>query len=655
MSWAYNAFAMKPKYLCASVFASLLTAALACNSGPAPVAVQSVPTQSIATKPPLALSATSLPTSAPTTAPSSPAAWAMKESLAYLASDELEGRGLDTPGINLAAAFIAGDFHGADLKPLPGMADYFQRFDMTTADGVAPETTLTVNGKTLSLKEDYNPLSFTAEKAFDAPAVFVGYGITSKEHDYDDYAGIDVKGKVAVAWRFEPVDKDGKSKFAKDGWSDLAPLGEKAKNAAEHGAVALVLVNPPLFKGMDTLLPFAREFMGATAAIPIIHLKRTVGDLIIQQGTGVEPKALQEQIDEKPSPKSLALKNSKISGKVAVKRTIRQLKNVIACLPGSGPHADEYVIVGGHYDHLGHGGFGSLSPKSREIHHGADDNGSGTAAVLELAQEYGGRARAGNLPPRTIVFVAFTAEEEGLIGSAHFVSHPPLPLDKVVAMVNLDMVGRLREETLYIGGSGTAPSLERILAEADHGSPIKIKDIGKGGRGPSDHMSFAMKKIPVLFFFTGLHGDYHRPTDKIEKINFNGMADVVEFTTRVIDGIAAMPKEQYVASADAHSMSMGMGTSAGGGNRASLGVVPAYGDETGVKGVRITGTSPGSPAETAGLKEGDVLIGFNGKALDNLMDLSNALGAAKPGDKVKLKIVRDNKEVGVEATLAERK
>jgi hypothetical protein len=653
MSWAYNAFAMKPKYLCASVFASLLIAALACNSRPAPVAVQSVPIQSASAKP-LALSATSLPTSAPTTAPSSPAAWAMKESLAYLASDELEGRGLDTPGINLAAAYIAGDFHGAGLKPLPGMADYFQRFDMTTADGVAPETNLSINGKTLNLKEDYNPLSFSAEKVFDAPAVFVGYGITSKEHAYDDYAGLDLKGKVAVAWRFEPVGKDGKSKFAKDGWSDLAPLGEKAKNAAEHGAVALVLVNPPLFKGMDTLLPFAREFMGATAAIPVIHVTRSVGDGLIQQGAGVEPKTLEEQIDEKPSPKSQALKDSKISGKVAVKRTIRQLRNVIAYLPGSGPHADEYVIVGAHYDHLGHGGFGSLSPKSHEIHHGADDNGSGTAAVLELAQEYGDRARAGNLPPRSVVFVTFTAEEEGLIGSMHFVSHPPLPLDKVVAMVNLDMVGRLREETLYIGGAGTAPSLEHILAQADAGSPIKIKDIGKGGRGPSDHMSFAMKKIPVLFFFTGLHGDYHRPTDKIEKINFNGMADVVEFSARVIDGIAAMPKEQYVTAADAHSMSMGMGSS-GGGNHASLGVVPSYGDESAVKGVRITGTSPGSPAETAGLKEGDVIVGFNGKTLDNLMDLSNALGAAKPGDKVKLKVMRDNKEVGLEATLAERK
>ena len=636
---AYNALVIKPKLLYIAVMASLLVAAVACNS----------------TSRGDTIVATTAPTTAPSTAPSSPAAIAMKESLTYLSSDELEGRGLGTSGIDLAAAYIAGDFHGAGLQPPPGMADYFQRFDMTTADGIAPETTLTLNGKVLKLKEDYNPLSFSAEKTFDAPVVFVGYGITSKEQNYDDYAGVEAKGKIAIAWRFEPVDKDGKSKFAKEDWSDLAHLDTKAKNAADHGAVALVLVNPPMFKGLDTLLPFAREFMGSTAAIPVIHLKRNLGGALLQQGTGMDAKALQERIDAKPEPQSQVLKETTVSGRVAVKRTVRQLKNVAAYLPGSGPQANEWVIVGAHYDHLGHGGFGSLSPKSHEIHHGADDNGSGTVAVLELAKEFAARARAGQVPARSILFVTFTAEEEGLIGSMNFVNHPPVPLDQVVGMLNLDMVGRMRDEALFVGGAGTAPSLERILADADKGSPIKIKDIGKGGRGPSDHMSFAMKKIPVLFFFTGLHADYHRPTDRIEKINFNGMAEIVDLSRRVIDGMTTMPKEAYVTAADAHSMSMGMGSATGGERKATLGVVPSYGDESDIKGVRITGTSPGSPAETAGLKEGDVIVGFNEKSVDNLMDLSNDLASAKPGDAVKVRIVRDKKEVIVAVKLAERK
>ena len=195
-------------------------------------------------------------TAAPATLPSTAApadsitpVESMKESLTYLSSDELEGRGINTAGINLAAAYIAGNFHGAGLLPLPGMSDYFQRFDLTTADGIAPETSLTVDGKPLKLNEDYSVLSFSAEKSFDAPVVFVGYGITSAEHHYDDYAGVDVKGKVVLVWRYEPVGKNGKTRFGKgDEWSDLAHLDVKAKTAADHGAVALILANPPTSK-----------------------------------------------------------------------------------------------------------------------------------------------------------------------------------------------------------------------------------------------------------------------------------------------------------------------------------------------------------------------------------------------------------------------
>jgi hypothetical protein len=643
----------KPKYwCCASLAASLLVGAVACNSRPRVRGLE--PSDE-----PLALSATAVPTAAPTSAPATPAAEAMKESLEYLASDTLEGRGIGTKGIDLAAAYIAGDFHGAGLRPLPGLKDYFQRFEATTADGIAPETSLAVGGKTLKLNDDYAPLSFSAEKSFeDARLVFVGYGITSAEHKYDDYADVDVHGKVAIAWRFEPVDKEGKSKFVKDDWSDLAHLDAKAKNAAEHGAIGLILVNPPLFKGPDGLLPFARQYQGSSAAIAVLHVTRTVGNELIKKETGQDPAALEAAINETPSPRSQELKGVTASGKVAVKRTIRYLQNVVGYLPGGGIHSDEYVVVGAHYDHLGYGGFGSLAPKSHEIHNGADDNGSGTAAIIELARELGEASQQGKSPSRSIVFVAFSGEEEGLWGSAHFVNHPPVPLRQIVGMLNLDMVGRIRDNTLYVGGAGTAASFDAILKKADEDSPLILKDIGKGGFGPSDHMSFAMKKIPVLFFFSGLHADYHRPTDKIGKINFNGMADAVELSRRVIVAMADMPRQQYVNAADSHSM-MGMGSASGGGSggsRASLGVVPDYTTEQStIKGVKISGTVPGSPAEKAGLVDGDVLLGFNDKNLDNLMDLSVALGASKPGDKVKLRVKRGAREITTEATLGERK
>jgi hypothetical protein len=633
----------------AALVASLLVAAVACNSRPPAAAVSQRP---------LSLSATSQPTSAPTSAPASPAAVSMKRALSYLASDTLEGRGLGTEGLDLAAAYIAGDMHGAGLEPLAGFPEYFQRFEAATADGIAEETKLASGEKAYKLKEDFIPLSFSAEKAFEGQAVFVGYGITSKEHHYDDYANVDVKGKVAVAWRFEPIDKEGKSKFAKEDWSESAHLDMKVRNAADHGAVALILMNPPLFKTPEGLLPFAREFQGATAAIPLLQLKPEDAYALLGKGTGKDVKQLQEEIDAGPTPHSQALEGVSFSGKVAIKRTVRYLQNVISVLPGEGPHADEYVVVGAHYDHLGYGGSFSLSPKVRAVHNGADDNGSGTVAILEIARDLAQAKAHGHALPRSVIFVAFTGEEEGLWGSSRFVNHPPVPLDKIVAMLNLDMVGRIRKDTLFVGGGGTATAFEKILKRADEGSPLVLKDIGKGGFGPSDHMSFALKKIPVLFFFSGIHEDYHRPTDKVEKINFNGMADVVALSDRVVTALAEMPRQAYVTAADAHSMTPSNSPSnvGQGSPRAALGVVPDYTTaESDMKGVKISGASPGSPADKAGLKEGDVLIKFNERALDSLVDLSTALNASKPGDKVKIVLLRNNEKVTVEVTLGERK
>ena len=341
-------------------------------------------------------------------------------------------------------------------------------------------------------------------------------------------------------------------------------------------------------------------------------------------------------------------------GTVSFQKIEKDVRNVAAMLPGKGPHAGEYVVIGAHYDHLGRGGPGSLAPMSKAIHHGADDNASGTTAMLELADHY---AHAGP-QARTLVFVAFTGEEEGLIGSAYFVSHPLIPLDKVVAMLNLDMVGRVRDEKLSVGGTGTAKSFEKMVEEAAKDSPLKLQSFGKGGLGPSDHTSFATKKIPVLFFFSGLHADYHRPTDTADKVNFEGMRQVVDLSVKVVDAMTKMPS---AAAAHPHHpggmMGMGSGTSTGsasGGTKVTLGVVPDYSDES-VKGVRITGTSPGSPADKAGLRGGDTLVKYNGENLDSLMDLFNALAKAKPGEKVHLTVQREGKTVETDAVLVERK
>ena len=276
--------------------------------------------------------------------------------------------------------------------------------------------------------------------------------------------------------------------------------------------------------------------------------------------------------------------------------------------------------------------------------------------MLELARIYAHRA-ATQPPARSIVFMAFTAEESGLVGSARFVNHPPIDLKKVAAMLNLDMVGRVRKNMLYVGGGGTAPAFKEMLKRADEHSPLEFKNFGDGGMGPSDHMSFALKKVPVVFLFSGVHEDYHRPTDTADKVNFDAMADVARVSTELVDDFCGMQKAQYVDAADKSTMMSPMSTGTGGegGRRASLGVIPEYGAEEDGKGVKIGGTTPDTPAAKAGLQGGDVVLKLGEHPTTTLMELSNALASQKPGDRVKLVYKRGDKEQSVMITLGERK
>ena len=592
----------------------------------------------------------------------------LKAAVSYLASDEMEGRGLGTKGLDKAADYVADTFKKLGLKPPPGQEDYFQPFKMTTSAQPGAGTALKLHagdgagdGQAYEIGEQYIPLSFSAERSFDAPVVFVGYSVASGEHRYNDFEGVDVNGKVALALRYEPHDNQGRSRFTgKEEWSAAATLARKADGAAEAGAIALVLVNPPAFhEEQDTLVPFARMYRGDKAKIPVFHVKRdAVESWLRAAGVDQDLRAIQKQIDDAGKSASFAFPESvRVSGRVEVERVQQDVKNVVAVLPGSGNLAHEYVVVGAHYDHLGRGGSGGFNPAANEIHNGADDNASGTTAMLELAERY---AKRGS-PGRSIIFAAFTAEEVGLVGSQHFVTHPPVPLGRIAFMVNLDMVGRIRNDILYIGGHGTAEVFDGAIARADEKSPLRFKSFGKGGFGPSDHMSFAMKKVPVLFVHSGQHPDYHRPTDDAEKVNYQALEQAVDFTAEVIDVLLEAPKQLYVDAADAHSMFNGPGasntpgSSSSGGLRVSLGVVPDYAPDEELKGMRISGTTPGSPAAAAGLKEGDVIVQIGNDKIGSVYDLTEVLRKGKPGDKVKVGYLRDGKREEVEVTLAARK
>jgi Zn-dependent M28 family amino/carboxypeptidase len=574
----------------------------------------------------------------------------IRRSIEYLASDQMEGRGPGTAGINAAANYIACYFKGLGLAPPPGQKSYFQPFHYITVNGVDPKTNLKTADKSWKPSDDFNPLAISAESEFSGPVVFVGYGITAdKDKDgkaihYDDYANIDVHGKVALALRFEPVDSSGKSRLSADGWSDHASLVAKAKLAAEHGATALLIVHPPVHHGPELLAAISRRFGERPAPIPMIHIKQHVAEELLKSAGASDLKSYQGSIDESFTPKSFALSNVIISGGIALNRDNFELNNVQAFLPAKGKRAREFIVVGAHYDHLGRGGQGSLAAYSGQIHHGADDNASGTAALMELAR----LLSSGPPLQRSVIFVAFSGEEEGLLGSQHWVSEPPVPLKQVVAMINMDMVGRVKNNSLLVGGTGTAAPFEEILNRIDQQSPLDFKSTWRNGIAPSDNTSFVAREIPVLFFFSGTHADYHRPTDTAEKINYPAEAEVINVAAKVIIEIAGRDDLQFTKVPTTNPTTMASDPTLRTGG-ASLGVIPDYSGEE-VKGVKITGTTPNSAAAKAGLVANDVLIQFDNKKIETLYDLTDALNAATPGKTIKLQIIRDGKALTVEAT-----
>jgi Peptidase family M28/PDZ domain/PA domain len=574
----------------------------------------------------------------------------IRHSIEYLSSDQMEGRGPGTEGINAASNYIACYFKGLGLQPPPGQKSYFQPFHYVTVNGVDPKTNLKTAGKSWKIGDDFTPLAVSSETEFSGPVVFVGYGIAAdKDKDgkaiqYDDYANIDVHGKVALALRFEPVDNTGKSRLSPDGWSDHAALLIKAKLAAEHGATALLIVHPPTHHGPELLAAISRRLGDRPATIPVVHIKQHVAEELLKSAGVAGLQSYQSSIDESFAPKSFALNNISISGGVALNRNNYELNNVEAFLPAKGKHAKEYIVVGAHYDHLGRGGQGSLASYAGQIHHGADDNASGTAAIMELAR----LLSSGPPLPRSVVFVAFSGEEEGLLGSQHWVSEPPVPLKQVVTMINLDMVGRVKDKSLLVGGVGTAAPFEEMLKRLDEQSPLDFKSTWRNGIAPSDNTSFVAHEIPVLFFFSGLHADYHRPTDTADKINYEGEAEVINIAAKAITEIASRDDLAFIAvPTTGPTTRLTDPTLRSGG--ASLGVIPDYSGEE-VKGVKITGTTPNSAAAKAGLKANDILTQFDTKKIETLYDLTDALNAATPGRTIKLQILRDGKPMTLEAT-----
>lgn len=561
-----------------------------------------------------------------------------------LTTPSMEGRGDGTKGLTRAAHLIEQRFKGLGLEPA-GANSYFQPFTLITGAELKGENQMRVGKTELKLNQDFVPFSFSASGTASAPVVFAGYGATAKEFGYDDYDGVDVKDKIVLLLRYEPAGFAAKS--GDHGMTQHAQLITKAINARNHGARAVVLINGKLGDGEEDLLTRFGSVSGPVdSGIMLVQVKNALAEKWFQE-SGKSFAEVQDQINHSTKPASFAFPAGvNVSMKVNVQSTQATVNNVLAYLPGQ---TDEYVIVGAHYDHLGRGNFDSLAPAQiGQIHPGADDNASGTAGVLELAQRLA--PMKGQLH-RGILFMSFAGEELGLLGSAAWVEHPTRPLDKAVAMLNMDMIGRIKDDKVYIGGVGTGSTFQNLLEKAQSESKSSFKiEFSSGGYSSSDHMSFVTRRVPALFFFSGLHSDYHKPSDTWEKINPEGAVRLLDLVEDVAKDLASAPERPDFITVVENKPA---GTSGGGGYGPYFGSVPDFGQVE--NGVRFSDVRPGSPAAKAGLKAGDVLIQFGDKPIKNLYDFTDALRRSKVGDVVEVKVLRGQETVTATVKLEQRR
>ena len=558
----------------------------------------------------------------------------------------MEGRGAGTKGLTRAEHLIEKRYKELGLQPA-GVNGYAQPFTVVTGARLKSDNHFaaqTGDAKNdLKIDQDFVPFSFSASGQVAAPLVFAGYGATAEEFHYDDYTGLDVKDKVVAVLRYEPAGFAEKS--GNHGLTQHSQLITKAINARNHGAKAVVVINGKLGDGEEDLLTRFGSVSGPeNVGIVMVQVKNAIAESWFQ-AAGKSLKDVQEQINSSTKPGSFDFPATlRLSLHIDIETTRATVNNVLAWLPGQ---TDEYVIIGAHYDHLGRGNFDSLAPSQiGQIHPGADDNASGTAGVLELARLLA--PQRGQLK-RSILFMDFAGEELGLLGSAAWVKDPTRPLAKAVAMLNMDMIGRIKDDKVYIGGVGTGSTLKSVLEQAQKDAPFKI-EYSAGGYSSSDHTSFVTKKIPVLFFFSGLHSDYHKPSDTADKINAPSAARLLDLVGSVAVQLASAadaPAFQVVAE---DKPAAGGG---GGGYGPYFGSIPDFGQTE--NGVKFSDVKPNSPAAKAGLKGGDIMIQFGDKPIKNLYDFTDALRRSKVGDVVEVKVLRDGQPLTVNVKLEQRK
>ena len=555
----------------------------------------------------------------------------LQSHIKYLSSDSLRGRLTGSPGDSLAAEYIKSKLISYGLKPLTG--DGLQRYKVTKKVVASKSNSLSIYGISYTLDKDFIPFAFSSNSGKESDVVFAGYGfnINGDTLKWNDYEGVDVKGKWVMILRGDPEPENNKSPFI-----SFSADRDKALLAKDMGAAGVLMVSGPLLDPQDAFEPLNME--GYSVDIPVLRIKKEVADVILSKSKNTIA-LLEKKLNDTKKPFSFSTKVS-VNGKAEIVRELANTRNVVMLLPGEDPKLkDEYIILGAHFDHLGMGGPGSGSRAldTIGIHHGADDNASGVAMMLELAEKF---AETKGSHKRSILCLSFSGEEEGLLGSKHFVDDPGIDLSRVNVMINMDMVGRLNEtNNLQIGGVGTATGLKALVYANTDTSIIKLT-LSEEGYGPSDHSSFYGKNIPVLFYFTGAHMDYHTPTDTWEKINYKGMVEISDLVFNVAKETASEDSRLQFKEAGPkvettrYPMRKGV----------TLGIMP---DFAGVikNGLRADFVTPGKPAAIGGMQKGDIITFINGKPVNNIQDYMFRMGQLKHGQTISVEVLRNDKKV----------
>jgi len=542
----------------------------------------------------------------------------------YLADDALEGRGAGTNGARCAAQYIADQFEAIGVAGAGPNGSYFQAFPIPAGVVLGAGSTLRTPQSSYTLSEDWIPFGYSASAAITGTLLYGGDGINRPGDPDNEYPTLDITGRIVVV-------EDG----------DLrAPLSQalqtdahfKASVAAGRDAGGMIVL-----LGDGRALPDLSGETRAALGIPVAAVRGDAADRIRQA----------------------ARRGDRVFLAASVEPRVVEARNVAALLPGSDPTlSDEILIIGAHYDHLGFGGEGSLDPDVREVHNGADDNASGTSGLIEIARAL---SESDRRPARSVLFLAFTGEEKGLWGSSHYVRNPLLPIDGTVAMLNMDMIGRLEGGTLVVHGVGTAEEWTDVLLAANQSTarPLSIATTPEGF-GPSDHASFYGEGLPVLHFFSNTHVDYHRPSDDWEKVDIEGLGRIVDLVIEVAfdlagvsgsdERIALTPIEPDLAAAHGQDPSA---STTGGGYGPYLGTIP---DMVPVdSGLRLTGVREGSPAAIAGIRGGDVVVEFGGNQVGDIYTYTYALQEHEPGDSVEIVVLRDGERLTFTAVLGDRR